>query len=140
MSMCIWHLYDKTSCHPPSPCSPLPHTHTHTLSLSSSSSLSPPLPPLPPSFRIPLDLLQLTSSPHCQMSILVDLVGDRLRNTNWVVVFKGLIVSHNLMSLGNEVCFFKKLNPIIYVECVIMVCLNGVRPFFEWTGCCPTCI
>lgn len=53
-------------------------------------------------------LLQLTSSPHCQIPVLVDLVGDRLRNTNWVVVFKGLIVSHNLMSLGNEK----------YIQCV----------------------
>lgn len=45
----------------------------------------------------------MTSSPHCQISTLVDLVADRLRNSNWVVVFKALIVSHNLMSLGNEV-------------------------------------
>ena len=96
MYMCIWHLYDKTSCHPPSP--------SHILVLIISLFLS--LFPFPP------DLLQLTSSPHCQMSVLVDLVSDRLRNTNWVVVFKGLIVSHNLMSLGNEVrSLKKKLNP-----------------------------
>ena len=62
------------------------------------------------------------------MSVLVDLVSDRLRNTNWVVVFKGLIVSHNLMSLGNEVRSFKKTESLL---CVIMICLNGVRPFLN---------
>ena len=101
----------------------LPATPHLPPTYSYSSFLSLSLFPFPP------DLLQLTSSPHCQMSVLVDLVSDRLRNTNWVVVFKGLIVSHNLMSLGNEVRSFKKKTESLL--CVIMICLNGVRPFLN---------
>lgn len=37
------------------------------------------------------------------MVVLVDLLNDRLRHSSWVVVFKCLIVAHNLVTLGNEV-------------------------------------
>jgi len=51
----------------------------------------------------PIDLIQLTNDPHCSLPMLVDMLSDRFRNSNWVVVFKALIVTHNLMTLGNEV-------------------------------------
>ena len=70
------------------------------------------------------------------MSVLVDLVGDRLRNGSWVVVFKGLIVSHNLMSLGNEVgyiCVFHNMNvPCVFMcRVLLMIRLNRVKPFMN---------
>jgi len=37
------------------------------------------------------------------MSMIGDLLSERLKDRNWVVVFKTLILSHNLMSLGHEV-------------------------------------
>jgi len=49
------------------------------------------------------DLLQLTNDPKCQFTILADLIGDRLKHNSWVVVFKTLILSHNLMTIGNDV-------------------------------------
>ena len=49
------------------------------------------------------DLITLTNNPHVSMSLLVDMLGERLRNANWIVVFKSLITTHNLMTLGNEV-------------------------------------
>ncbi len=48
-------------------------------------------------------LLQITNNPHAQIAVLVDLVSERLKDKNWVVAFKTLIVSHNLMTLGHEV-------------------------------------
>jgi len=53
----------------------------------------------------PIDLIQLTNDPHCSLPMLVDMLSDRFRNSNWVVVFKALIVTHNLMTLGNEKFF-----------------------------------
>ncbi len=41
------------------------------------------------------------------MVIISDMLGERLHNTNWVVVFKALIASHTLMTLGNEVSLLK---------------------------------
>lgn len=80
-------------------------------------------------FLIPLllsvstDLLNLTNHPRCQFATLVDLIAERLKHTSWVVVFKGLILSHNLMSLGNEVllhyithCSTARLTPQTYIE------------------------
>lgn len=65
-------------------------------------SLLPPSPPLLSSLS-PADLIQLTNDPNCQIPILVDMVSARLHNTSWVIVFKALILTHNLMTLGNEV-------------------------------------
>ena len=56
-----------------------------------------------PAFHAPTDLINLTNDPHCSMATLSDLMFERLKNTSWVVVFKNLIVAHNLMTLGNEV-------------------------------------
>ena len=50
-----------------------------------------------------LDLINLTNDPHCSMVSLADLLFERLKNTSWVVVFKNLVTTHNLMTLGNEV-------------------------------------
>lgn len=47
-------------------------------------------------------LIHLTSDPACHIPNLADLLNERLRNSKWVVVFKGLILAHNLMTLGNE--------------------------------------
>ncbi|XP_064404665.1 phosphatidylinositol-binding clathrin assembly protein-like isoform X2 [Halichondria panicea] len=47
-------------------------------------------------------LLQITNNPVTRMSVLADLISERLKDKNWVVAFKTLIVSHNLMSLGHE--------------------------------------
>lgn len=47
-------------------------------------------------------LITLTNNPHVSMSLLVDMLGERFRNANWIVVFKSLITTHNLMTLGNE--------------------------------------
>ena len=49
------------------------------------------------------DLIHMTNDPKVSMPVLADLLADRLRINNWVVAFKALITSHNLMTLGNEV-------------------------------------
>lgn len=49
------------------------------------------------------DLIHMTNDPKVSMPVLADLIADRLRVNNWVVAFKALITSHNLMTLGNEV-------------------------------------
>jgi hypothetical protein len=36
------------------------------------------------------------------MATLADYIFERLKNTSWVVVFKNLILAHNLITLGNE--------------------------------------
>jgi len=45
----------------------------------------------------------MTNDSKVSMPVLADLLADRLRINNWVVAFKALITSHNLMTLGNEV-------------------------------------
>jgi hypothetical protein len=47
-------------------------------------------------------LINMTNDPHCSMATLADYLVERLKNTSWVVVFKDLITTHNLMTLGNE--------------------------------------
>ena len=54
---------------------------------------------------LPLDLINLTNDPHCSMATLADYIFERLKNTSWVVVFKNLVLAHNLITLGNEVKF-----------------------------------
>ena len=49
------------------------------------------------------DLIHMTNDPKVSMPVMADLLADRLRINNWVVAFKALITSHNLMTLGNEV-------------------------------------
>lgn len=50
-----------------------------------------------------IDLIHMTNDPRVSMPVMADLLADRLRINNWVVAFKALITSHNLMTLGNEV-------------------------------------
>ncbi|CAI7999864.1 Phosphatidylinositol-binding clathrin assembly protein [Geodia barretti] len=47
-------------------------------------------------------LINLTNDPHCSMATLADYIFERLKNTSWVVVFKNLVLAHNLITLGNE--------------------------------------
>ena len=37
------------------------------------------------------------------MVVISDMLGERFHNSNWIVVFKALITSHTLITLGNEV-------------------------------------
>lgn len=48
------------------------------------------------------------------MSVLADLISERLKDKNWVVAFKTLIVSHNLMSLGHEVSSLSTTHTLVY--------------------------
>ncbi|XP_065907439.1 phosphatidylinositol-binding clathrin assembly protein LAP-like [Dysidea avara] len=47
-------------------------------------------------------LIHMTNDSKVSMPVMVDLLADRLRINNWVVAFKALVTSHNLMTLGNE--------------------------------------
>lgn len=60
------------------------------------------LPPPPPSPACTV-LIGLTEDQRMSMPELADMMLERTRNGNWVVVFKALISTHNLMVLGNEV-------------------------------------
>jgi len=64
-----------------------------------------------PAFHALADLINLTNDPHCSMATLSDLMFERLKNTSWVVVFKNMIVAHNLMTLGNEVTVCVRVLP-----------------------------
>ena len=50
-----------------------------------------------------IDLIHMTNDAKVSMPVMADLLADRLRINNWVVAFKALITSHNLITLGNEV-------------------------------------
>jgi len=49
------------------------------------------------------DLIHMSNDSKVSMPVLADLLADRFRVNNWIVAFKALITSHNLMTLGNEV-------------------------------------
>ena len=75
-----------------------------------------------------LDLINLTNDPHCSMVSLADLLFERLKNTSWVVVFKDLITTHNLMTLGNEVSVIARVEGvyvhvtelmILFIRCTV---------------------
>ena len=55
--------------------------------------------PAPP----PSALINLTNNPHVSIPQMLDMFGERFRIYNWIIVFKGLITAHNLMTLGSEV-------------------------------------
>ncbi|CAB0006329.1 unnamed protein product [Nesidiocoris tenuis] len=47
-------------------------------------------------------LVHCTNEPNVSIPQLANLLIERTQNTNWVVVFKGLITVHHLMCYGNE--------------------------------------
>ncbi|XP_025096812.1 phosphatidylinositol-binding clathrin assembly protein LAP-like isoform X20 [Pomacea canaliculata] len=47
-------------------------------------------------------LLQCTNEPNVSIPQLADLLIERTQHSSWVVVFKALITTHNLMNYGNE--------------------------------------
>lgn len=61
-------------------------------------------------------LLALTNNHQADMVAVADMLGERVHNTNWVVVFKALITSHTLITLGNEVSIL-----IVYKNILIML-------------------
>ena len=69
-------------------------------------------------------LIRLTEDPNVSMPDIVGMLSERLRNSNWVVVFKALITTHNLMVLGNEVGILHHT----YVRTCIQLKLNFRRP------------
>lgn len=61
-------------------------------------------------------LINMTNDPNCSMATLADYIFERMKNTSWVVVFKNLIMTHNLMTLGNEKflqCLATRANSIL---------------------------
>jgi len=62
-----------------------------------------------------LDLIHMTNDSKVSMPVLADLLADRLRVNNWIVAFKALITSHNLLTLGNEVCKIYSINLLQHV-------------------------
>ena len=74
-----------------------------------------------PSLHTHTVLIQLTNDPQCSLTTLADLINDRMRNSSWVVVFKALIVSHNLMTLGNEVVqqgtYYRDVGAMFRLKC-----------------------
>lgn len=61
----------------------------------------------------------MTNDPKVSMPVMADLLADRLRINNWIVAFKALITSHNLMTLGNEVITIATAMYILpYVSCL----------------------
>lgn len=69
-------------------------------------------------FILCLVLITLTNNPHVSMPTLVEMLGERLTNSSWVVVMKALITSHNLMTLGNEV-YSLSLSLMYYFYCIV---------------------
>ena len=63
----------------------------------------------------------MTNDAKVSMPVMADLLADRLRINNWVVAFKALITSHNLMTLGNEV---------IAIVTDIWIC-NSISPVYS---------
>ncbi|XP_056014302.1 phosphatidylinositol-binding clathrin assembly protein-like isoform X20 [Ostrea edulis] len=47
-------------------------------------------------------LIQCTNEPNVSIPQLADLLIERTQHQNWVMVFKALITTHNLMNYGNE--------------------------------------
>ncbi|XP_036321781.1 phosphatidylinositol-binding clathrin assembly protein LAP [Rhagoletis pomonella] len=47
-------------------------------------------------------LVHCTNEPNVSIPHLANLLIERSQNTNWVVVYKALITTHNLMAYGNE--------------------------------------
>lgn len=47
-------------------------------------------------------LLQCTNEPNVSIPQMANLLIDRTQNSSWVVVFKALVTTHNLMNYGNE--------------------------------------
>ena len=71
-----------------------------------------------------LVLITLTNNPQVSMPTLVDMLGERLTNSSWVVVMKALITTHNLITLGNEVriqyillYLSSSYNTCMYISC-----------------------
>lgn len=73
-------------------------------------------------FALFIDLIHMTNDPKVSMPVLADLLADRLRVNNWVVAFKALITSHNLMTLGNEVTHFQSHVTVSCSQCVLCDC------------------
>lgn len=55
------------------------------------------------SFFLSLDLIQCTNEMNVNIPQLADTLFERTANTSWVVVFKSLTTTHQLMVYGNEV-------------------------------------
>ena len=49
------------------------------------------------------DLIQCTNEMNVNIPQLADTLFERTASTSWVVVFKSLTATHNLMVYGNEV-------------------------------------
>ncbi|EDS37713.1 phosphatidylinositol-binding clathrin assembly protein [Culex quinquefasciatus] len=48
------------------------------------------------------DLVHCTNEPNVSIPHLANLLLERTQNTNWVVVYKGLITTHHILAYGNE--------------------------------------
>ena len=55
------------------------------------------------SFFFCSDLIQCTNEMNVNIPQLADTLFERTASTSWVVVFKSLTATHNLMVYGNEV-------------------------------------
>lgn len=49
------------------------------------------------------DLVNCSNEPNVSIPLLAGLLVERTQEKSWVIVFKALITTHNLMNFGNEV-------------------------------------
>ena len=82
-----------------------------------------------------IDLIHMTNDAKVSMPVMADLLADRLRINNWVVAFKALITSHNLITLGNEVitivtdmCIYVTLC-LLFAIYHLMVCVININAY-----------